>query len=271
MSIHVPSLPLQPRRIAAALAGHAIGCEVQVHEEVTSTSDLVRELGQSGHPHGLAVFAESQTAGRGRRENRWSAPAGQDILCSLLLRPEVRAEHWARLTTLAALAICRAAEVVCGLQPRIKWPNDVHLGERKCAGILAETFIGAQGPFMVLGIGLNVNTTTYPEELRNIATSLRLEMGDGRLVDRNAVAIALLKHLDALAVRWSAGFDEVVVEVRARSRLLGRQVRARVDGREVEGRAVDLNEEGHLVLSLADGSTLALTSAEQVRLTGMDR
>ena len=268
MSLQIAQQPLEARRLSAALAGHAIGCEVQVHQEVSSTSDLARELGVAGYAHGLVVFAEGQTSGRGRRENRWTAPPGQDILCSILIRPSVRMEQWARLTTMAALAICKAIETTTSLQPDIKWPNDIFIQGRKCAGILAETHTGAAGSYMVLGIGLNVNTDAYPPELRDIATSLRLAVGDGRLLDRNLIAIALMKQMDRLLPLWDQGYGTVVDEVRRRSRLLGHVVRARVDGREVEGMATDLNAEGHLMLSLADGSALTLTSAEQVRMTG---
>ncbi|RBP36131.1 BirA family biotin operon repressor/biotin-[acetyl-CoA-carboxylase] ligase [Roseimicrobium gellanilyticum] len=267
MSLQTTFTPLEGRRLSAALAGHIVGGEVQTHEEIASTSDLARELGAAGYAHGLVIFAETQTAGRGRRENRWSAPAGQDILCSILLRPSVRMEHWARLTTMAALAICRSIETTTSLHPEIKWPNDVFVQDKKCAGILAETFTGETGAYMVLGIGLNVNTDAYPPELRDIATSMRLAMGDGRLLDRNVVAIALMKQIDRLLPLWEQGYGSVIDEVRRRSRLLGHVVKARVDGREVEGMATDLTEEGHLMLTLANGSALTLTSAEQVRMT----
>lgn len=269
MSLQTSVMPLEVRRLSAALAGHIVGGEVQVHEELPSTSDLARELGAAGHLHGLVVFAENQTSGRGRRENRWTAPPGQDILCSMLLRPTVRMEYWARLTTLAALAICRAVETTTPLHPEIKWPNDVFVQDKKCAGILAETFISETGSYMVLGIGLNVNTDRYPPELRETATSLRVACGDGRLLDRNLIAIALLKQLDRLLPLWEQGYASVIDEVRRRSRLLGHVIRARMDGREVEGMAADLSEEGHLLLTLADGSSLTLTSAEQVRVTGV--
>jgi BirA family biotin operon repressor/biotin-[acetyl-CoA-carboxylase] ligase len=260
-------MQLEGRRLAAALAGHVVGGEVQVHEEIASTSDLARELGAAGYAHGLVIFAESQTSGRGRRENRWTAPPGQDVLCSILLRPSVRMEHWARLTTMAVLGICRAIETTTPLHPEIKWPNDVFIQNKKCAGILAETFTSDMGPYMVLGIGLNVNTDAYPPELRDIATSMRLAMEDGRMLDRNLVAIALIKQIDRLLPLWEQGYESVIDEVRRRSRLLGHVVKARVDGQEVEGMATDLTDEGHLMLALANGSALTLTSAEQVRMT----
>lgn len=258
-----PPDALQSRRIAAALAGHAIGGEVQVHAELPSTNDHVRQLGLDGYPHGLVVFAESQTAGRGRRENRWCSGPGQDLLMSVLLRPGARMESWPRLTTLAALAVCKAIEFTSALKPAIKWPNDVLVHGRKCAGILAETFAGGSSAFMVLGIGINVNTTAYPPELRDTATSLKLILQ--RHLDRNTLAIALLKQLDLQLMRWEAGFADAVKEVAERSWVIGRAVTARMDGQPVKGVASSLNDEGHLVLIQDDGRTATLTSAEHVR------
>lgn len=257
-------IALQSRRLASAMAGHAIGCEVQVHEELASTSDHVRELGLAGYPHGLVVFAEAQNAGRGRRDNRWSSESGQDLLLSILLRPQVRMEHWPRLTTIAALAICRAIETTTVLKPAIKWPNDIYLSDRKCAGILAESFTGSTEAFMVLGIGLNVNTQTFAPDLQ--ATSLRSETLKKKIHDRNALAIALLKQLNQLILNWGEGFAAVIEGVSQRSWLLDKQITARMEGRQVEGIVAGLNQEGHLLLQQSDGSVLTLSSAEQVRV-----
>ncbi len=246
-----------------ALAGRAIGSEVQVHEELGSTSDEVRQLGLAGHPHGLVVFAESQTAGRGRRDNRWTSQPGTDLAFSVLLRPESPMTEWPRITTMAALAICQAVESVTALRVFIKWPNDIYLQDRKCAGILAETFMGSTGAFMVLGIGVNVNSEDMPADLRATATSLRL--ATGQLVDRSGLAIALLKALDLQMRRLGAGFAEAVDEVQQRSWLVGKMLTARVEGREVRGLATGLDREGHLVVRDDLGVVLTLSSAEQVR------
>lgn len=256
---------LDARRIRTALAGHAIGTEVQVHEELASTSDHVRELGFAEYPHGIAVFAESQTAGRGRRENRWSAEPRHDLLFSILLRPVVSMEKFSRLATLAALGLTRGVEGATQLRPQIKWPNDLLLGGKKFCGILAEMFTSPAGPFLVLGVGMNVNGVMFPPELRGSATSLRLESG-GHNLERTGLAIALLRGLGQTLQSWEAGFDTVVAEVKSRSLLLGRRIRAQVGDAFVEGTAHDLGRDGGLVLQRDDGSLLELTSAENVRL-----
>ncbi len=257
--------PLQARRISAALAGHAIGSEIQVHEEIASTSDHVRELGFAGWPHGVVVFAEAQSAGRGRRENRWCSEPGKDLLFSILLKPEVAIEHWARLATLAAWGISRAIEESLALHPLIKWPNDLILRDRKFCGILAETHVGAAGSFIVLGVGLNVNTAAFPPELQEIATSLRNECG-GKILDRTLLAISLLQHLERALKKWQRGFPEVIAEVQRRSWLMGKRIRAQHHGVMTEGVVAGLNEEGWLIVKLDDGTVATLGSAEQVRV-----
>ena len=260
----ISDLPLQARRISAALAGHSIGSEIQVLEEISSTSTQVQELGLAGWPHGLVVFAEAQTAGRGRRERRWSSEPGKDLLFSILLRPEIPIEHWPRLATLTALGIARGIEETAGLDPQIKWPNDLMLRDKKFCGILAETHTANGGAFIVLGVGLNVNSDIFPPDLQEIATSLRNESG-GHIFDRTQLAIALLKHLDRALQKWERGFLEVVAEVQARSWLIGKRIRAYHHGVQTEGLAAGLNGEGWLIVKHDDGTTSALGSAEQVR------
>ncbi|MEZ5388055.1 MAG: biotin--[acetyl-CoA-carboxylase] ligase [Prosthecobacter sp.] len=248
---------------AATLNANAEPWTVTVLDEVASTNDWLKQRA-SELPLDSVVFAESQTAGRGRRENRWIAPRSKDLMFSLLLQPAVALEHWPRVTTLAALAICKAIEAELPLEPRIKWPNDLYLADQKISGLLAETVSSRNGMLLVLGIGLNVNTLTFPPDLP--ATSLLKQLASPLLpeIDRNTLATRLLEFLH-LEFQRLYEFNAVVAEVRDRSWLLGRQIRARAPHGEVFGRVLDLNEEGHLILEFPDGSTHTLTSADEVR------
>lgn len=234
-------------------------------EDTASTNDHVRTLGMAGYPHGLVVLAESQSSGRGRRDHVWHAPPGRDILMTLLLRPPVPVELWSRVTTLAALAICKAVEGATELRPMIKWPNDVYLSDKKCAGILAEMFAEPGGPFMALGIGLNVNADRFPAELAETATSLLMERADRRPLDRNPIVIALLGQIEMLMARMETGFREIVEGARARSWLMGRPITAVVDREDFAGTAVGMDDEGRLLVRDLRGEVVALSSAEQVR------
>lgn len=241
--------------------------QVTVLDEVASTSDWLRQKAAES-PVGTVVFTESQTAGRGRRDNKWIAPRGKDLMFSLLLQPDAPLEKWPRITTLAALAICKAIEAELPLQPRIKWPNDIYLNDLKISGLLAETVSTSAGMLLVLGIGLNVNTLSFPADLP--ATSLLKQLASPALheIDRNSLASRLLESLHAEVPRIEDDFSAVVSEVRERSWLLSRQIRARTPQGEVFGRVLDLNEEGHLILGFPDGSTHMLTSADEVRRVG---
>lgn len=259
-------MKLDPQEIRQAAAGSPVGWAIEVVDETASTNDAVRDLGMRGAQHGRVVFAEQQLRGRGRRQNRWLSAKGRDLMFSVLLRPESPPELWPRITTLAALAICKAIEAELPLQPEIKWPNDVYLNDRKVSGLLAESFSGGTGLFLVLGIGINVNSREFPPELQSTATSLAIECANTVIeLDRSRLAGAILRTLGDELGRLTDGFGEAMREARERSWLLGKTVRATVDGRELFGRAIDLNHEGHLVLALPDGSISTLGSAEEVR------
>lgn len=258
---------LDATALDAACREEGLPWRVQVFEEIDSTSDLVREAALAGEGPGLVIFAESQRAGRGRRENRWLAPKGKDLMFSLLLQPAAPPQLWSRLTSLAALAICQAIEDEFPLKPEIKWPNDIFLNDLKVSGLLAEVVTGPSGMALVLGIGLNVNTTEFPPELSGAATSVLAALGQGRVreLDRQQLALVLLRRLEEQLQRMDEGFHEAIAEVRRRSWLLNRQIRATVEGRELFGRAVDINAEGHLILALQDGALTTLSSADGVR------
>ena len=249
---------------ADALNDDTLPWRVRVFDELGSTSDWLKQ-NAAQLKTGTVVFTESQTAGRGRRDNRWIAPRGKDLMFSLLLKPQASLEKWPRITTLAALAICKAIEAELPLQPRIKWPNDIYLGDLKTSGLLAETVTTPSGFVLVLGIGLNVNTLDFPPDLS--ATSLLQKLASPvlREIDRNTLAKRLLECLHAEFQRLDDDYSQAIAEVRERSWLLHRQIRAQTAQGEVFGRVLDLDEEGHLLLQLADGSVQTLASADHVR------
>ncbi len=249
---------------AKALNDPTLPWHVTVWEEVGSTSDWLRQRASEAKV-GTVVFAEEQTAGRGRRENRWIAQRGKDLMFSLLLKPEAGMDKWPRITTLAALAICKAIETELPLQPLIKWPNDIYMSDRKLCGLLAETMTTADGMRLVLGIGINVNSIDFPPDIP--ATSLLRELPSPALreLDRNALAQRLLEVLHHTFLCLDDDYSSAVAEVRTRSWLLGKQIRATLEGQEIFGRVLDLNEEGHLILEASDGHRQTLSSAENIR------
>ena len=222
-----------------------------VHHRLTdSTNERARELAVNGAPHGTLVTADEQTAGRGRQGRAWVAPHGSALLMSLVVR-DLREEH-ALLPLAAAVAVSEACEAVAAVKCAIKWPNDVWIEGRKVAGILVEG--RPQEGWAILGIGLNVATAAdeFPEELREIATSLRAAAGDAPPVGE--VRAELLDRLDTWLTRPA---DNLISAWRERDALRGRRVRW-ADG---EGEATGIAESGALLVATADGE-VALDAGE---------
>lgn len=159
---------------------------------VASTMTEAAAWAAAGAPHGAVVVAGHQTAGRGRHGRAWDAPPGQSLLLSLVLRPALPAERLGLVPLAAGLAVAEAVGAF-GVDASVKWPNDVRVGGRKLAGVLAETTWAGAEPTVVLGIGLNVEQGSFPEALADLATSLRLVTG--RPVDRLAPLAPLLARL----------------------------------------------------------------------------
>lgn len=232
-----------------------IGRSIQVFQETSSTNDVVERLARDGVEEGAVVFAESQTQGRGRMGRRWESPSGRGLWFSVLLRPRIPLTAATQLTVMAAVAAARAIGPASGLEPEIKWPNDLHLRGRKCGGILLE--LGAESDqihHVVLGMGIDVNLSTeeIPPQIRTIATSLSLE--SGRFIDRPALAARLLEELDtAYHGILSGRFSPLADEWERRCTTLGRRVSIRVGPREIHGLAEALDEQGALLLRTEHG------------------
>ena len=170
------------------------------YEYVASTASTQLLLPPEA-PEGALVAADEQTAGRGRLGRRWLAPAGTSLLCSLQLRPAIASERLPELTGVAANACAEAVAALTGLEPELKFPNDVLVGGRKLAGVLAE----AREKRVVLGIGVNVNVTAeeLPQEVDRPATSLLVETGCE--LDRADLLAELLERLERRYDTWLSG------------------------------------------------------------------
>ncbi len=208
------------------------------------------------------VTASHQTVGRGRRGRLWLDHEGESLLMSVILRPPVPPGQAPQLSLVGAVAIVDALSAFGGLRATIRWPNDVMVGERKICGMLPEAATsgpGALGP-LILGIGLNVNQSAFPEPLKALATSVRLETG--RASDLDEVRKAVLAALDRWYARFlAAGVDGLREAWLARSQNIGRRTTAG-DGRG--GVAVDLGHDGALVVRTESGETLRILAGDVI-------
>lgn len=249
------------------LGTREIGRTVHHFESTDSTNRVAFELAHDGASHGEVVIAEGQTAGKGRRGRSWSSPPGKNLYCSVILRPEIPPSRAPELTLVAAVALAETLREA-GADAGIKWPNDVQVGGRKIAGILTELSADVERvQFVVVGLGVNLNATAedFPDELAEVATSLKLARGSE--VPRALFTAALLTRLEQWFDTWSEqGFAPVREAWKRLSSILGREVLVRGEQKEMRGVAEDIDEGGALLLRVGDALERVLAGdVEQLR------
>ena len=232
-----------------------IGRDIQVFQETTSTNDVVDRLARDNVREGAVVFAESQSKGRGRLGRKWVSPARKGLWFSILLRPLLRPQEAMQLTVASATALRRAIQAQTGLEPEIKWPNDILVRGKKVAGILTELHAELdQVIYVILGIGVDVNLNAgdFPAELRKSATSLKAELG--KPVSRAELAVGILRELDDdYGQIAAAGFTTLADEWEKHCTTIGQEVVIRTGERQIRGRAESLGEDGALLLRTDHG------------------
>lgn len=230
--------------------------EVRRLAEVDSTNRYLLDEARRGTPAGLVVVAARQHAGRGRLGRTWESPPGGSLLTSVLLRPALPIDRRHLVVLAAAVAMADAIADTTGIDAAIKWPNDLLVGDRKVAGILAES----TGDAVVVGIGVNVAWGQIPEELGGIATALDLE--GGRPVAPDAL-------LDAFLARYGpylGDLDRARDAYRARLSTRGRRVRVEQAAGLLTGVAVDVDDDGHLLLDDDEGRRVTVAAGDVVHL-----
>lgn len=228
-------------------------------EETDSTNLALRRLAAQGAEDGTALWAARQTAGRGRLGRSFSSPEG-GLYFSLLLRQSEDPARDLRLTPAAAVAASKAVERVCSLRCGVKWPNDLLCGGKKLCGILCESFFARGTHWVVLGIGINVNTAAFPPELREIAVSVR--QLTGRETPLPALAEALDEELRAAVAAARLDDPALLADYRARCVSTGRRVLLLRGGESRAAFVLGINDDYSLRVRLADGSVEDLSSGE---------
>jgi len=250
---------LSPHKIQALLRTETLGRTLHVFENVDSTNRAALVLAGAETPDGTVVIAETQTAGRGRLGRVWHSPSGDNLYCSILLRGVRASEHlsawlcWLPLVT--GSGVLSAIRTATGLEPVLKWPNDVLVRDRKVAGVLCETAgVGTACAWVVVGIGVNVNTLRdqFPSELSESATSLASELG--RRLSRVELLATMLKELESRYAEITSTIPlSITQEYTALCSTLGRLVRVSLSSGEViEGVADSLTTAGALSVIQAD-------------------
>lgn len=253
---HIERVPdiLAPQLLAHRLSGSIFGRRIFHFFKVDSTNTVAMRLGDEGEAHGAVVIAEEQTAGRGRAGRSWISEKSAGIHVSVLLRPPVPPAQAPLLTLVAGLAARECIARQTGLSPDIRWPNDILLGGLKVCGILTEMRAEPDRiHYAVVGIGINVNQTHIPEELKDIASSLR--MVTGRTHSRAELLIQLLRDLERY---YNLFVNEGAVPIVKRfaevsSFCRGKRVLIRTAGETFEGTTAGLEANGVLRVKRKDG------------------
>ncbi len=234
------------------------------YNTVDSTNTQAKALARQGAPHGTVLVAGEQTGGRGRMGRSFDSQAGMGVYLSVILRPGCTAGDLMHLTCAAGVAACQAVEKAASLSPRLKWINDLVLNRRKLGGILAELSVNpttSAVDYAIVGIGINCRQRPedFPLELEGIATSLLTE---GRDTFPEALAAALVEALWQMDAHLLEGKPQIMDEYRSRCITLGQEVQLHREEAITQGVAVDMDNDGALLVRLPDGSQVAVNSGE---------
>ena len=237
---------------------------------IDSTNTRAKKMAAEGAPHGTVLIADQQTGGRGRLGRSFHSPAGSGIYLSVILRPQCHASELMHLTCATGAAMCDAVESACGIRPGIKWTNDLVFQKRKLGGILTELSLTAEGnvAYAVVGIGINCTQSEmdFPEDIRPIATSLRLCAKDP--IDRRKVIAAMLIQLENMSQSLLTRKEQIMNRYRRDCITVGQEISV-IAGENVRyGTALSVDEDGALVVRFSDGHTEAVGSGE-VSIRGM--
>ena len=258
---------LSETEIRRSLRTTRLGRELEIHAQLDSTNNRAKMLAAQGAAHGTTVIADSQTGGRGRMGRSFFSPEHSGVYMTVILRPEWAPEKAGMLTSMAAVVAARAVEKVSGADVKIKWVNDLYLGGRKICGILSEAGLGMEAgrlDWAVVGIGINTARMDFPEELKEIASSVGNETGTAP--DRNKLIAEILNELDALYDSMETG--AFLEESRRRSNVIGREVTVIEGGKQYPARVLDIDEEGRLVIETGEGKTRLHYGEVSLRLPG---
>ncbi|MFC2051879.1 biotin--[acetyl-CoA-carboxylase] ligase [Chloroflexota bacterium] len=255
---------LLPEEIRLGLETRLIGRHILHHQEVTSTQDVAEELARGGADEGTVIIAETQTKGRGRKGRNWVSSPERGVYLSIILKPSLMPSQIIQIPLIAGVAVSKAIKKVAPLQPRIKWPNDVTIGDKKVAGILTEMSCEIDGiNYVVLGIGVNVNTpgSLLAKPTGVIGTSLADECRE--FVPRAKFVQHLLYEFESLYTKFLVfGFSPIREEWKMLNNTIDSWVKVGDGREEVEGKAIDIDEDGFLLVRRENGDIERIISGD---------
>ena len=239
-------------------------------DSINSTNIKAKELADFGEKDGTVIISEEQTLGRGRLGRNWISPKSKGIWMSIILKPDINPIHVSKITQVGAAAVCKALEEM-KIDAYIKWPNDIIINNKKVCGILTEMSSELNKiNYVVLGMGINVNIdkNEFCEDIKKIATSLKIETGKN--ISRKILMAKILNNFELLYNQFVMdGNAKVSLDIcRKKSILLGKKINIIKNKEILSVKAIDINNEGELLVQRPDGKTESLISGE-VSLKGI--
>ena len=246
------------KELKTAWAGNTCLC----FECLDSTQEYAKILAKKENVHGILICAEEQTAGKGRRGRVWTSPKGTAIYMSLCLEPKMQPDRVAGLTLVMALAAAMGIREAVGVDTQIKWPNDLVVNGKKVCGILTEMIFKEDGYVVIIGTGINVNTDTFPEEICETATSLKLELG--KEIEKETIIVSVMKYFEIFYEQYEKSEDFSLLKESYEEILANKDQNVRVlDPKGAyEGVAKGINDAGNLIVVREDGSKVEIDSGE---------
>lgn len=230
------------------------GCKVMYYDETDSTNNRAKDSGEKGGFHGTLFIADKQNAGKGRRGRAWESPPEKSIYMTILLRPGITPDKAPMLTLVMGLSVAEGIRRVSGVKAEIKWPNDIVINKKKVCGILTEMATEIECVhYVVIGVGINVNQQHFPEEIKEMATSLYNETGN--TYKRSELIAAVLEQFEKNYEAFLKAGDLSDVKEVYDSILVncGQEVKVLEPGNEYRAVAEGINKAGELIVTLPDG------------------
>ena len=251
----------------SALLPDARCSEVHFFDSVDSTNNVLKDMASNGAPSGTVVISDRQTGGKGRRGRTFESPSGVGIYLSYLFRPESGFGKISDLTSWTAVAVADAVKNAYGLDTQIKWVNDLLMNRKKICGILTEVSVEGESGFIdtcIIGIGVNVNESSFPAEISGIATSISIENG-GQVFNRAKLVSEMIMSMDKLTANWPDS-SYYLDRYRSLNITAGSSITAYPqkieNGQGRTGRALSINDDFSLRVEFGDGSIEDLKSGE---------
>lgn len=256
---------LLPKEIREGLSTKLFGMkDIHYLNEIDSTNTRAKELAVKGAPEGTLVVSEKQTKGKGRKGRSWFSPPHEGIYASLILRPTISPREAPRITMLTAVVVAKALLSLTQLKVTIKWPNDILVNGKKLAGILTEIRGETDTiDYIVVGLGLNVNTPRFPDDIRDKATSIFIETGSP--FPRARIIREYLYWYEKYYGLFNAnGFGPILRLWKRLSRIIGHQIIVDMTDAKYSGEVEDIDENGVLILKDHNGETHRIISGDVI-------